>query len=173
MKSYVSVLCALAFALSSATIGHAAAKCSLEKTAFDRATVDYNRADQQFSRLQFQVDAKSEQGEYRRSILEANVETARGNLSAAQQGAIGQGLGCLLAPRPTCVGPTIGRVTQQIARAKAMLKAQEGRLNSYVRAFEQQMTRLSQRVTQQEAVVAQKKTVLDTKESAYQACMAR
>ena len=173
MKTCVSVLCALAFAISSATIGQAAAKCSVEKKAFDRATVDYNRADQQYTRLQFQVDTKSEQGEYRRSILEANVETARGNLTAAQQGAIGQGLGCLLAPRPTCIGPTVNRVTQQIARAKAMVKAQEGRLNSYVKAFEQQMTRLSQRVTQQETVLAQKKTVLDTKEAAYQACMDR
>jgi hypothetical protein len=173
MKTSFTLLCALALSISISTLGHAAAKCALEKRAYDRAVVDYNRAEQQYTRLQFQVDTRSEQGEYRRAILEGNVETARGNLNAAQQGAIGQGLGCLLAPRPTCIGPTVNRVSQQIARAKAQLKAQDGRLNAFVRAHQTQMTRLSQRVTQQETLLRQKQSVLDSKESAYQACMTK
>ena len=173
MKASFRLLCAVAISISSAPLGHAAAKCAAEKTSYDRAVVDYNRAEQQYNRLQFQVDTTAQQGEYRLAILEGNVETARGNFNAAQQGAIGQGLGCLLLPRPTCIGPTVNRVTQQIARAKAQLKAQEGRLNAFVKAQNRQMTRLSQRITQQETLLAQKKSAMETKESTYQACMAR
>jgi len=173
MKTCLRTLCAVAITFSTVTLGHAASKCALEKSAFDRAWRDHARAEQQYTRLQFQADSRFERGEYRRAMLEAEVETARGNLKAAQQGAVGQGLGCLLAPRPTCVGNTISRVSQNIARAKARLKSQEGRLKSYSRAHAQQMTRISERVTRQEELVGQKKSVMDSKDAAYQACMTR
>ncbi len=172
MKTYVLVLWALAIAISSSTTGNAATNCTQQKRALDRATADYNRAEQQYYRLQFQVDIKSEQGAYRQAMLESNVETARANLMAAEQGGIGQGLGCFFATRAGCVGPTVNRVIQQIARAKAMVRSQEGRLNSYVRAYNQQMTRLSQRVAQQERIVARKRIELGMREKAYEACLA-
>lgn len=172
MKTTFSLLCVLAITASSTTLGHAVSKCVAEKSAYDRAVVEYNRADQQYNRLQFQVDTTAQQGEYRRAILEGNVEAARGNLSAAQQVGLGQGFGCFFFPRWNCFGSAINRGTQQVARARANLRAQEGRLNAFVRAYGQQMTRLSQRVTEQETLVAQKKGALDVKETAYQACMA-
>jgi len=172
MKTVLVPLCAFTILISSATVAHAAAKCVVEKSAYDRATTDYNRADQQYTRLQAQVDAKYEQGENRRAILEGNVEVARGNLNAAQGGGLGQGFGCFLF-RPNCLGSTIARTTQQVARARGNLRAQEGRLNAFVRAYQQQMTRLSARVTEQEAIVSEKKAELDIKEAAYQACMAQ
>ena len=173
MRITFTVLCVLGVSLSGASMGHAVPKCVAEKISYDRALFDYNRAEQQYMRLQFQVDAKSEQGEYRRAILEANLEVARGNLKAAQQGGVGQGIGCLFRPRPTCIAPTIAQVSQQIARAKAQVRAHEGRLNSFERSFRQQMTRLSQRVTDQESLVQTKKATLTTKEAAYQSCMAK
>jgi hypothetical protein len=173
MRITFTVLWAVAVAITGASSGHAAPKCVAEKTAYDRAVVDYNRAEQHYMRLQFQVDAKSEQGEYRRAILEGNVEVARGNLRAAQQGGFGQGIGCLFRPRATCIAPTIAQVSQHIARAQAQVRAQEGRLYSFERSFRQQMTRLSQRVSDQESVVGAKKVNLTTKEAAYQACMAK
>lgn len=173
MKTTFTLLYALAITASSATLGHAAAKCVAEKSAYDRAVVEYNRADQQYNRLQFQVDTTAQQGEYRRAILEGNVEIARGNLNASRQGGLGLGIGCFFLPRSRCIGPTISRVTQQVARARANLRAQEGRLNAFVRAYYQQMTRLSQRLTQQEALAGEKKGALDLKETAYESCMAR
>ena len=172
MKNVLAPLYVFTILISSATEGHAAAKCVVEKSAYGRATVDYNRAEQQYTRLQAQVDAKYEQGENRRAILEGNVEVARGNLNAAEGIGFGQGLGCFFF-RPGCVGLTVSRATQQIARARGNLRAQEGRLNAFLRSFQQQMTRLSARLTEQEAIVAEKKVELDTKEAAYQACMAQ
>jgi hypothetical protein len=52
-----------------------------------------------------------------------------------------------------------------------MLRAQEGRLAAFERAYQLQMTRLSERVTKQEALVKEKKLVMDTKESEYKTCM--
>jgi hypothetical protein len=144
----------------------------MEKTAYDRATVDYNRADQQYTRLQFQVDTKAEQGENRRLILQWNVEMARGNVSVAQQGVLGRGVACFFTRR-SCLGSAVYGLTQQVARAKATLRAQEARLQYFENAYNQQMTRLSQRIAQQEMALNQKKSVLDTNEAAYELCMSQ
>ena len=173
MRTISNLLSALVITTSIASLGHATTPCVAEKSAYDRAVIDYNRTEQQYNRLQFQVDTTAQQGEYRRAILEGNVEAAQGNLSAAQQGGLGQGVGCFFFPRANCFGSAINRATQRVASARANVRAQEGRLNAFVRAYDQQMTRLSQRVTEQEALVAQKKATLDVKETAYQACMAK
>jgi membrane protein required for beta-lactamase induction len=60
----------------------------------------------------------------------------------------------------------------RISRAKAMLRTQQGRLDAFNKAYNQQMTRLSQRVTQQETVVNTKKDIRDQKEAAYNTCIA-
>ena len=163
----------LALSLSLASVSHAAVqKCAMQKSAFDRASTDYTRADAQYTRLQQQVDGKAEQAAYRRSILEGNVAQADANVKAAETSAIGQGLGCLFAPRGGCVGPTVNSVMLKISRAKAILKNMQGRLDAFNRAYEQQMTRLSERVTQQQTLVNTKKATLDQKEAAYNTCMA-
>jgi len=173
MKKSVALLCAVAVLTSGSSLCHAAPKCTAEKISFDRSVMDYNRADQTLNRLQQQADSRFEQGEYRRAMLEANVEAARGNVKAAQQGGVGQGISCLLSPRPDCVGSSVSRTIQQVARAKAMLRAQEGRLRAFMTAHNQMMTRLSERVTKQEALVAQRKSAMVTKEAGYLACMAK
>lgn len=163
----------IALSLSLASVSHAAVqKCSVQKTAFDKASNDYTRADSQFSRLQQQVDSKAEQAAYRRSILEGNVAQAEAGVTAAETSALGQGLGCLLAPRGGCIGPTVNSVALKLSRAKAMLKTQQGRLDAFNKAYDQQMTRLSQRVTAQETIVNTKKATLDQKEATYTTCMA-
>jgi len=171
MKKIITVLTALILGLSCGNEASGAEKCSLQKRAFDRATFDHTKAENMFNRFQQQVDSRAEQGEYRRSVLEGNVEMARGNLSAAQQGSVGQGISCFFPVRPNCFGGAINRAVQQVARAKAMLRAQEGRLAAFERAYQLQMTRLSERVTKQEALVNEKKLVVQTKESEYNACM--
>jgi flagellar biosynthesis chaperone FliJ len=173
MKTTLTALSSLFLAIASATIGHAAGQCSLEKSAYDRAVTDYNRAEQQYQRLQQQMDTTATQGEYRIAILQGNVEVARGNLNAARGGSFGQGVSCFLFPRGNCLGSSINRAAQMIARANAQVRAQEGRLNAFVRAYNQQMTRLSQRVSQQEAVVAQKQDALDYQQAAYQNCLSQ
>lgn len=170
-KKFIS-LTLIVLSISFASVSQAAQKCSMQKSAFDRASNDYTRAESQYTRLEQQIDSKSEQAAYRRSILEGNVEQADANLKATQTSAIGQGFGCVLAPRPGCAGPTVTSVTFRISRAKAMLKTQQGRLDAFNRAYNQQMTRLSQRVTQQETVVNTKKATRDQKEAAYNTCMA-
>ena len=173
MQKKIIPLTLLALSLASASLSHAAVqKCVPQKQAFDRASADYTRTEGQYTRLQQQVDTREEQGAFRRSILEGNVAQAEANVKAAETSAIGQGLGCILAPRGGCVGPTVNSVMLRISRAKAMLKAQQGRLDAYNKAYAQQMTRLSQRVTQQETLVKTKKATLDQKEAAYNACMA-
>jgi hypothetical protein len=162
----------IALSISFAPVSQAAQKCSTQKSAFDRASNDYTRAESQYTRLEQQMDSKSEQAAYRRSILEGNVDQADANLKATQTSSIGQGLGCALAPRPGCVGPTVNSVMFRISRAKAMLRTQQGRLDAFNKAYNQQMTRLSQRVTQQETVVNTKKDIRDQKEAAYNTCMA-
>ena len=162
----------IALSISFAPVSQAAQKCSTQKSAFDRASNDYTRAESQYTRLEQQMDRKSEQAAYRRSTLEGNVDQADANLKATQTSAIGQGLGCALAPRPGCAGPTVNSVMVRISRAKAMLRTQQGRLDAFNRAYNQQMTRLSQRVTEQEAVVNTKKVTRDQKEAAYNTCMA-
>lgn len=162
----------IAFSISFAPVSQAAQKCSTQKSAFDRASNDYTRAESQYMRLEQQMDSKSEQAIYRRSILEGNVDQAEANLKATRTSAVGQGLGCVLAPRPGCAGPTVNNVMFRISRAKAMLRTQQARLHAFNRAYKQQMTRLSQRVTQQETLVDTKKATLDQKEAAYNACMA-
>lgn len=171
MKKIVTVLTALILGLSCGYEAYGAEKCSLQKRAFDRASFDHTKAENLYNRFQQQVDSRAEQGEYRRSVLEGNVEMARGNLNAAQQGSVGQGISCFFPVRPNCFGGAINRAVQQVARAKAMLRAQEGRLAAFERAFQLQMTRLSERVTKQEALVKEKKLIMDTKESEYNACM--
>lgn len=171
MKKFLFNIGVIALTFSFASLSHAAVKCQPQKTAFDRATSDYTRTDAQLQRLQQQMDSKSEQADYRRSTLEGNVEQARANVKAAETGAIGQGLGCLLAPRPNCVGPTVNQVMQKIARAKAALKAAEGRLNAFNKATDTQMTRFSQRITTQQQLVATKKQAMDQREVAYNTCM--
>jgi len=162
---------AISFAFASGV--HAQDKCKAQKQAFDKASSDYTRTESLYTRLQQTADSKAEQAEYRRAILEGNVAQAQANLKAAETGAIGQGLGCLFAPRPSCIGPTANRVMQQIARAKAMVKAQQGRLDAFNKATATQMTRLSQSVTRQEEIVKAKKAILDQREAAYNACMAK
>ena len=164
-------LSALALSLCFVSIAHASNACRVQKSAFDRANSDYTRTDAQYQNLQRQYDMKAEQAEYRRATLEGNVTQADANLKAAQTGAIGQGLGCLLAPRPTCLGPTVNQVAQRISRANAALKAARGRLDAFNRSTATQMTRLSQRITAQQELVNKKKAVLDQKEAAYNACM--
>lgn len=171
MKKIITVLTALILGLSCGNEAYGAEKCSLQKRAFDRATFDHTKAENMFNRFQQQVDSRAEQGEYRRSVLEGNVEMARGNLSAAQQGSVGQGISCFFPVRPNCFGGAINRAVQQVARAKAMLRAQEGRLAAFERAFQLQMTRLSERVTKQEALVKEKKLIMETKEGDYNVCM--
>ena len=172
MKLRFSVVCALVCVISGATLGHAAQKCAAQKTAYDRALGDYNRAESQYLRLQYQVEAKAEQGYYRTAMLQANVEQAKGNLNAASQGALGQGIGCYFFRGGGCFGSAIVRFTQQVSRARAQVRAQEGRLYAYTAAFALQMSRLSQRVTEFEAFTKQKKVTLDTKEAEYQQCLA-
>lgn len=173
MKRNFYVFSVVAISLSFASVVHAQEKCRQQRQAFDKASSDYTRSESLFSRLQQTSDSKAEQADYRRAILEGNVALAQANLKAAETGAIGQGLGCLFAPNPSCIGPTANRVAQQIARAKAMVKAQQGRLDAFNRATATQMTRLSQSVTRQEDIVKAKKSVLDQKEAAYSACMAK
>ena len=173
MQKKIIPLTLLALFLASASISHAAVqKCVVQKSAFDRASADYLRTEGQYTRLQQQVDGKAEAAAFRRSILEGNVTQAAANVKAAETSAVGQGLGCIFAPRAGCVGPTVNSVMLKISRAKAILKAQQGRLDAYNKAYEQQMTRLSQRVTQQETLVKAKKAILDQKEAAYNTCMA-
>ena len=171
MKKIIIVLSALIVGLSCGYEAHAAEKCALQRRAFDRATFDYTKAENIYNRFQQQVDSRAEQAEYRRAALEGNVEMARGNLTVAQQSSVGQGISCFFPVRPNCFGNAINRAVQQVARAKAMLRAQEGRLAAFERAYQLQMTRLSERVTKQEALVNEKKLVVQTKESEYNACM--
>ena len=171
MRKIVTAITALTLGLSYGYEAYGAEKCALQRRAFDRASFDHVRAESIYNRFQQQVDLRAEQGEYRRSILEGNVEMARGNLSAAEQGSVGHGISCFFPVRPNCFGGAINRAVQQVARAKAMLRAQEGRLAAFDRAFHLQMTRLSERVTQQEEIVAQKRMIRDTRESEYYACM--
>lgn len=173
MKKFLLNVSVIALSLSFASVVHAQVKCKTQKTAFDKASSDYSKTEATFARLQQQVDSKAEQADYRRAILEGNVAQAEANVKAAETSAIGQGLGCLLAPRGGCVGPTTNRVMQQISRAKAMLKAQQGRLDAFNKAYATQMTRLTQSVAKQEAVVKTKKATLDQKEADYNACMAK
>ncbi|MEY4668682.1 MAG: hypothetical protein RL518_1381 [Pseudomonadota bacterium] len=172
MKMSLAIVCALVSLVAGATFGHAAQQCAVQKSSYDRALADYNRAESQYNRLQNELDVRAEQGSYRRAMLEGNVEVARGNLAAANQSGFGQAVGCFFIPRFGCIGSTISRTTQQAARARAQLRAQEGRLNAFNRAYEQQMTRLSLRVAQQEEVVRQKKAILDSEEAEYEACLA-
>lgn len=172
MKKFLYTFSAIAISLSAVSLVHAQEKCKSQKQAFDKASSDYTRSESQYTRLQQQSDSKAEQADYRRATLEGNVAQAEANLKAAQTSAIGQGLGCLFAPRGGCVGPTSNRVMQQIARAKAMVKSQQGRLDAFNKASATQMTRLSQSVTKQESVVKTKKDVLNQKEAAYNTCMA-
>lgn len=167
---YHFTLVVLSFAFAS--VVHAAEKCQVEKRAFDKASSDFTKTESLFTRLQQQVDSKAEQADYRRAILEGNVAQAEAQVKAAETSAIGQGLGCLFAPRGGCVGPTTNRIMQQISRAKAMVKAQQGRLDAFNKATATQMTRLSQSVTKQEAVVKAKKDILTQRETVYNACMA-
>jgi flagellar biosynthesis chaperone FliJ len=163
----------VALSLSFASVSSAAVQeCAMRKSAYDKASLDYTRADGQFTRLQQQVDSKAEQAAYKRSILEGNVEQAAANVKAAETSAIGQGVRCVLAPRGGCAGPTVNSIMIKISRAKALLKTQQGRLDAFNRAYNQQMTRLSQRVTQQDTLVKTKKATLDQKEVAYNTCMA-
>jgi hypothetical protein len=171
MKKFLTALTALILGLSCGYEAHGVEKCALEKRAFDRATFDYTKAENTYNRFQQQVDSRAEQAEYRRAALEGNVEMARGNLTVAQQSSVGQGISCFFPVRPNCFGGAINRAVQQVARAKAMVRAQEGRLAAFERAYQLQMTRLSERVTKQEALVKEKKLVMDTKESEYKACM--
>lgn len=171
MKKIITLMLGLTLGLSNGHEAYGAEKCALQRRAFDRASHVFVRVENIYNRLQQQVDSRAEQGEYRRAVLEGNVEMARGNLSAAQQGSFGQGISCFFPVRPSCFGNAINRAVQQVARAKAMLRAQEGRLAAFERAYKLQMTRLSERVTKQEALVNEKKLVLQTKESEYIACM--
>jgi flagellar biosynthesis chaperone FliJ len=171
MKKIITALTALVLGFTCGYEAHGAEKCAFQRRAFDRASSDYARAENNYNRFQQQVDSRAEQGEYRRAVLEGNVEMARGNVSAAQQGSVGQGISCFFPVRANCFRGAINRAVQQVARAKAMLRAQEGRLAAFDRAFNRQMTRLSERVTKQEEIVKQKKIVVDTKESEYNACM--
>lgn len=164
-------LCALALSISSATVGHTVTKCFLEKSAYDRAVGDYNRTEQMYSRLQMMVDTKYEQGAYRLAALQGNVEFARANLTAAQQSQIGQGFGCFFRLRLNCLGSAISRVSQTIARARAQVTIQEARRMAFQSAHDRQMTRLSQRVTEQELVLENKKDVLTAREDEYQDCL--
>lgn len=176
MKKFFYILSVVFFCASASVAftsqSHAQEKCKVQKVAFDKASSDYTKTEATFTRLQQQVDSKAEQADYRRAILEGNVAQADANVKAAESSAIGQGLGCIFAPRGGCLGQTANRIMQQISRAKAMLKAQQGRLDAFNKATATQMTRLSESVTKQEAIVTAKKTVLDQKEAAYNACMA-
>jgi hypothetical protein len=173
VKRICYTLSVIAISCASASVVHAQDKCKPQRQAFDKAASDYTRTESLYTRLQQTVDSKSEQAEFRRAILEGNVAQAEGQLQAAKAGAIGQGLGCLFAPRPSCIGPTANRVAQQIARASANVKAQQGRLDAFNKATATQMTRLSQSVTRQETVVKAKKSVLDQREAAYNACLGK
>lgn len=172
MNKSVLGLCIFSLLASTITAAYAApAKCAREKSAFDRSGMDVTKAESQLSRLENGVDSKVDQGEYRKARLEGDVEAAQGNLKAVETGAVGQGLGCLLSPRPGCAGPTTSRVLQNIGRARAMVKARQGRLEAFVKAFNLQMTRLSARVTKQEDILRAKRATLATKDSEYAACM--
>lgn len=173
MKRIFYNVSAVAITLAFTSVVHAQEKCRQQRIAFDKASTDYTRSESLFSRLQQTTDSKAEQAEYRRAILEGNVAQAQANLKAAETAAVGQGLGCLFAPNPSCIGPTANRVMQQIGRAKAMVKAQQGRLDAFNKATATQMTRLSQSVSRQEDIVRAKKAVLEQKEAAYSACMAK
>jgi hypothetical protein len=171
MKKIATVLTALILGLTCGYEAYGADKCALERRAFDRATSDHTKAESTYNRFQQQVDSRAEQGEYRRAILEGNVEMARGNLNAARQGSVGQGISCFFPVRANCFGGAINRAIQQVARAKALLKAQEGRLAAFERAYQLQMSRLSERVTKQEEIVRQKRSEMEMRESDYSACI--
>ncbi|MEN9846829.1 MAG: hypothetical protein RIS36_1976 [Pseudomonadota bacterium] len=164
-------LCALVLSISSATVGHTVTKCFLEKSAYDRAVVDYNRTEQMYSRLQMMVDSKYEQGAYRLAALQGNVEFARANLTAAQQSRVGQGFRCFFRLRLNCLGSAISGSSQRIAYARAQVTIQEARLAAFQRAYDMQMTRLSQRVTEQGLVLENKKDVLTERGEEYQVCL--
>ena len=167
----VTILVVLFFGLTCRCDAHSHKICSVEKRSFDVAATKHTRAENRYISIQRRVDRKYDWGEDRRSYLKSEIAMAKGDLKAAQQRSAGQGIGCLLSRRRGCIGGTISRVANQIARAKQKLIVKEARLDDFVLAFRKQMTRLSARVDQAKRDVDVTRLTMDTKERQYYACM--
>lgn len=176
MKIHTSVLTQafiiLATCLSQVgDVGATNRQCAHENYAYASSVRRLDNAQNRLYRMEQTYQTRVDQADYRMSLMSAQVEGARAQLSAIKTGGWGNGIACLFGGG-NCIASSIRYATMQVARAQARVRAMEARYNAYANSLSRQLARFQDRIELIRADVAFRQSDVRNAEAALNACLA-